>query len=63
MRVEVDRSKCQGHGLCVYEAPEVFDLDDQGTLVVLISTPSEALRAGVEGASMSCPTEAISILE
>ena len=28
MRATVDRSRCQGHALCVPEASELFDLDD-----------------------------------
>ncbi len=36
MRVVVDKSKCLGNALCVAAAPEVFDVDDEEGLVVLL---------------------------
>ena len=33
--VEVDRDVCIGAGMCVMNAPEVFDQDDEGIVVVL----------------------------
>ena len=32
MKVEVDLKKCQDHGQCVYAAPDLFALDDDGRL-------------------------------
>jgi ferredoxin len=63
MKVVVDLSKCDLHGLCVEAAPEVFEIGDNGELHVLIETPSEGLRAKVNGAVKGCPTGAISIEE
>lgn len=60
MNVLVDLERCEGHGLCVFAAPEVFDLDDDGTLHYDPSPP-EALRAAVEDAVRSCPVAAIRI--
>jgi ferredoxin len=37
MRVAADRDRCIGAGLCVMNAEEVFDQDDDGLVVVLIS--------------------------
>ena len=34
-RVSTDLERCQGHGKCVIECPEVFDADEQGYVVVL----------------------------
>ncbi len=61
MRVVVDLSMCDLHGLCVDAAPEVFQIGDDGVLHVLIETPPEELRAKVEKAARECPTGAISI--
>lgn len=58
MRVHVDLDRCEGHGLCVFAAPEVFDLDDDGCLHY-DPHPPEALRAAVEDAVRSCPVAAI----
>ena len=63
MKVVVDLSKCDLHGLCVEAAPEVFEIDDNGVLKVLIEAPPEDLRAKVEKAARECPTGAITIQE
>jgi ferredoxin len=63
VKVIVDMSNCDLHGLCVEAAPEVFEIDDDGKLQVLIETPSEDLRAKVEKAVRECPTGAITIQE
>jgi sterol 14-demethylase len=64
LRVRVDLDLCQGHGVCVSEAPEVFALDPKELKVrVLDEQPVPALRAKVEAAVRHCPTRAISIVE
>jgi sterol 14-demethylase len=64
LRVRVDLDLCQGHGVCVSEAPEVFALDPKEIKVrVLDERPGPALRARVEAAVRHCPTRAISIVE
>ena len=35
MRVEVNTDLCQGHNRCYALAPELFDVDDYGTAVVI----------------------------
>ena len=61
MRIVVDFDLCQGHGVCEGEAPEVFELDDDGCLKILQEAPSESLRESVERAARYCPTMAITI--
>jgi len=61
LKVIVDRDLCQDHGQCCFAAPEVFELDDNGKLQVLIEEPDEALRATVEDAADVCPVQAITI--
>ena len=63
MKVVVDLSMCDLHGLCVETAPEVFEIADDGALRVLDEQPPEGLRAKVEKAVRECPTGAISIEE
>lgn len=63
MRVVVDFDLCQGHGACEGEAPEVFELDDDGNLNILQDEPAEELRAKVERAAKYCPTMAITVEE
>jgi ferredoxin len=61
MKVVVDQSICNLHGLCVETAPEVFAIGDDGALCVLDETPPEGVRAKVDKAVRECPTGAISI--
>lgn len=62
MKVVVDMTKCADHGQCVYAAPEVFQLDDNGKLVY-DAAPDPAQRDAVEEAVDACPLQAISIEE
>jgi ferredoxin len=43
--------------------PEVFEVGDDGYLYVLDENPPESMRAQLEEAVRSCPTQAISISE
>lgn len=64
MRVEVDTDLCQGHNRCYALAPELFDVDDYGTAVVIgdgTVTPELADKARL--AVANCPEYAISIVE
>jgi sterol 14-demethylase len=66
-RVCVDLDLCQGHAVCVSEAPEVFDLDrtesGEDKVVLRMEAPPAALREKVEKAIHHCPTRALSIEE
>ena len=68
MRITVDLAKCQDHGQCVFSAPAVFALDDDGRLAFRAETdkdvytfeePDESLRDDVEEAADVCPLQAI----
>jgi ferredoxin len=61
LKVIVDRDVCQNHGQCVFAAPQVFELDEEGELMVLDDEPDESLREAVEEAADVCPTQAITI--
>ena len=63
MKVVVDLSACDLHGLCVEAAPEVFEIGDDGVLRVLNESPPDDVRAKVDKAVRECPTGAISIEE
>jgi ferredoxin len=63
MRIIVDTQLCQGHGVCMGEAPEVFEVSRDGKLTVLNDTPAAALREQLELAVRYCPTGALSIAE
>jgi ferredoxin len=60
VKIVVDLALCADHGQCVYAAPEVFSLDDDGKLVYR-GEAEESLRDRVEEAADVCPMQAITI--
>lgn len=58
-RAVVDRDACMGSGNCVYWAPAVFDLDDDG--IASVSGGIAGNEEAVEQAISNCPTSAISL--
>lgn len=61
-KVVVDMDVCQNHGQCAFAAPEIFEINDEGVLVVLNETPDESQRAAAEDAADVCPVQAITIV-
>jgi ferredoxin len=61
MRIVLDKAKCDGLGMCEAEAPELFEVQDDGSLVILELTPGNDRLAEVEAACDACPTQALSI--
>jgi sterol 14-demethylase len=64
MRVSVDLALCQGHAVCMSEAPEVFRVEEGGKAVtVLQHRPPAEVRHKVEMAVRHCPTRALALAE
>lgn len=61
MRVRVDLDKCQGYGNCVAAAPDVFDLADNGLVLLLEETQSDDRAEDVLQAVKLCPVQAIDV--
>lgn len=61
--VRADVTLCQGYANCVDLAPDVFDIDDDGVVVLLECEITDANRARIEQAVQSCPVSALSITE
>jgi ferredoxin len=59
MRVTADRELCVGSGQCEMLAPDVFEVDDDGTVHVLQAEPDDT--HAVRQAAQQCPTRALSI--
>ncbi|WP_051792312.1 ferredoxin [Amycolatopsis jejuensis] len=60
--IVVDRHKCVRSGMCTSVAPELFELDDDGELVVSSPVAGTADQRGqVSDAAACCPVEAISL--
>ena len=64
MIVAADLELCQGHQMCLGEAPDVFDFDDDADQVVVLQEhPDESLRSQVESAVKYCPAMALAVEE
>ncbi|MEV7046209.1 ferredoxin [Amycolatopsis sp. NPDC051061] len=61
MRIEADRGKCDGLGMCEAMAPDFFEVGDDGTVVVLDERPGEEHRTDVAAAVDSCPVLALKL--
>ncbi len=61
MRVTVDFTKCTGLGICESIAPELFEVNDSGELVLLRADITDDELESVEEAVAGCPTEALRI--
>lgn len=62
MRVDVDTDLCQGHAMCVVEAPDVFAVDKgDGHVRVLQPEPDESQRPAVGDAVRYCPAMALTL--
>ncbi|MET8331279.1 ferredoxin [Streptomyces sp. NPDC005181] len=59
IRVEVERSRCEGYGFCEQSAPEVFRLDDEGELVILQDELPNDMGTRAEAAVRLCPVAAL----
>ncbi|GGS24520.1 ferredoxin [Streptomyces sp. NRRL WC-3618] len=61
MKITVDRNKCTGLGICESLAPEVFEVNSAGDLVLLTDAVPDGCLAQVEEAIAGCPTEALGL--
>ena len=64
MKIQADQAKCQGHGLCRMSAPDVYDTDDEGQVVVRFEgdVPAELEDGAVLGVE-SCPELALTAID
>ncbi|MCB9592754.1 MAG: cytochrome P450 [Sandaracinaceae bacterium] len=63
LRITLDRDLCQGHAVCIEEAPEVFTLADDGKVALLTDTPAPEHHAAVREAARYCPQKTILLHE
>ena len=61
MKVSVDFAKCTGLGICESMAPDIFEVDDDGKLLLLKDDITDDELQSVEEAVAGCPTEALRI--
>jgi ferredoxin len=61
MRVRVDLDLCQGYANCVGVAPDVFDLADNGQVLLVEENPLADRADAVQQAVRLCPVQAIAV--
>jgi len=61
LKVIVDYDLCEANALCMDCAPEVFRVEEDDSLTVLMEEAPENLRAKVEDAARLCPRQAIQL--
>ncbi len=59
--LKADFTACQGYANCVVAAPDVYDLDDNGVVVLLKDGIPAGDLARVQEAVRSCPVSALTI--
>jgi ferredoxin len=62
-RLKADFGACQGYANCVDAAPQVYDIDDDGVVVLIREEITEEERPRIEEAARSCPVNALTIEE
>jgi ferredoxin len=63
MRVEVDLSKCTGHGICESIADDVFEVQNDGTVLIRENERPESDRDRMQHAVTQCPTGALRLVD
>jgi 3-phenylpropionate/trans-cinnamate dioxygenase ferredoxin reductase subunit len=61
--VHADLGLCQGYANCVVAADDVFDLGDEGVVVLLRAEIPDADRARAESAARACPVSALTVTD
>lgn len=62
MRIELDRPRCEGHGLCEETAPDLMHLDDDGELVIDILEVEGGDLERARAAVRVCPVAALKLV-
>jgi ferredoxin len=60
--VEVDRDACEANAVCAGLVPEVFEVDDEDLLHILVAEVPDQLADRVRHAVRSCPKAALRLV-
>lgn len=63
MKVKVDRDSCEANAICAGLVPEVFEVDDEDVLHILVDEIPGRLAESVRHAVRACPKAALSLNE
>ena len=62
-KIVVDYELCESNAVCMKLAPEVFQVDDDDKLHLVVESPSDELLPKVEQAVRRCPRAALSLVD
>jgi ferredoxin len=63
VKVQVDRDSCEANAVCAGLVPEVFEVDEEDQLHILVAEVPASLEDAVRHAVRSCPKAALRIEE
>lgn len=63
MKIKHDPQRCAILGICEELAPSLFEVSEDGDLVVLNAHPDESQFDQARAAAAGCPTGAITVVE
>jgi ferredoxin len=63
MRLEVDVDKCTGHGICESIADDVFEVQDDGLLIIDHDMAAMSDRDLLQQAVIQCPAAALRLAD
>lgn len=63
MKVEVDRDSCEANAVCAGLVPEVFEVDEEDQLHILVAEVPAGMADAVRLAVRSCPKAALRLEE
>lgn len=61
MKVMVDTELCEANAVCMGQCEQVFRVEEDDTLTILMTEVPEKLRPQVEAAVRLCPRQALRI--
>ncbi len=61
MKILVDYDLCEANPVCVQQAPDVFKVDEEDNLDILMEEVPEKQREAVENAVRLCPRQALKL--
>jgi ferredoxin len=62
-RIVVDRDLCESNAVCVRTAPDLFVIDDDDKLRLLVEQPAPDQLDKAQAAVRRCPKRALSLVE
>ena len=62
IKIQVDRTRCNGHGNCMLAAETIFDVDDDGLVVLKQESVTDDQLKVLRRAVYDCPTQSISFV-